>query len=141
MDYPMDWPDLLPSLVQAIETPNGDERLVHDRALEMLYEVLYELSTRFLSASRRQFTQVAPRIFQTVANIYVTYTARTVAALAASQTGDELETEMRIASDCVKCLRILMVSGIRDVHKYDETKVTKRAFVGAERELVLIRRR
>ncbi|KAI9484881.1 armadillo-type protein [Zychaea mexicana] len=129
MDYPMEWPDLLPSLVQAIETPSGDERLIHDRALEMLYEVLHELSTRFLSASRRQFAEVAPRIFQTVANVYVTYTATTVSTLSTSasssldqQAAAVLLTEMEIASACVKCLRILMVSGIRDVHKYDETK-------------------
>ncbi|KAI9261423.1 armadillo-type protein [Phascolomyces articulosus] len=123
MDYPMEWPDLLPSLVQIIETPSGNERLIHDRAFEMLYEILHELSTRFLSASRRQFAQVAPRIFQTVANMYVTYTTNTVSTLSA-QTADPaiLLTELEIVSACIKCLRILMVSGIRDVHKYDETK-------------------
>ncbi|KAI7849043.1 armadillo-type protein [Circinella umbellata] len=124
MDYPMEWPDLLPSLVQIIETPNGDERLIHDRAFEMLYEVLHELSTRFLSASRRQFAQVAPRVFQTVANAYVNYTSNTISSLSSSTTSDPstLLTELGIVSACVKCLRILMVSGIRDVHKYDETK-------------------
>ena len=90
----------------------------------MLYEVLHELSTRFLSASRRQFAQVAPRVFQTVANVYVNYTSNTVSSLSSSSTSDSsiLLTELAIVSACVKCLRILMVSGIRDVHKYDETK-------------------
>lgn len=35
------------------------------------------------------------------------------------------EIELQITASCIKCLRILMVSGIKDVHKYDETKVCR----------------
>lgn len=93
----------------------------------MLYEVLQELSTRLLSAGRRQFAEIAPRVFQTVANSYVAYTSRTIQNVFNTASGiyarDDLMTEMGIVSASVKCLRILMVSGIKDVHKYDETKV------------------
>ncbi|KAI9322643.1 armadillo-type protein, partial [Dichotomocladium elegans] len=125
LDYPMEWPELLPSLIQAIEAPhveNEDQlRIIHDRAFEMLYEVLLELSTRLLSAGRRQFAEIAPRVFQTLANGYVTYTNSTINKLTAG-VQDHLQIELGIAAMSVKCLRIVMVSGIRDVHKYDETK-------------------
>ncbi|ORZ00705.1 armadillo-type protein [Syncephalastrum racemosum] len=122
IDYPMEWPDLLPSLIQAIESTQGDqEMLVHDRALEILVEVLQELSTRLLSAGRRQFTEVAPRVFQTAANLYVAYTTRILDAFG-RKTNATTALELEIVATVIKCLRILMVNGIRDVHKYDETK-------------------
>ncbi|KAI9008994.1 armadillo-type protein [Phycomyces nitens] len=133
LDFPNEWPELLPTLIQAIETTssgdNEQSRIIHDRALSMLYEVLSELSTRLLSAGRKQFAALAPRTFQTIAQVYATYTERTIAYMtninliadpsAKARTIEELE----ITSTCLKCLRILMVSGIRDVHKYDETKL------------------
>ncbi|KAL0090724.1 armadillo-type protein [Phycomyces blakesleeanus] len=134
LDFPNEWPELLPTLIQAIETTssgnNEQSRIIHDRSLSMLYEVLSELSTRLLSAGRKQFASIAPRTFQTIAQVYATYTERTIAymaniqaiitdSVAKARTIEELE----ITSMCLKCLRILMVSGIRDVHKYDETKM------------------
>lgn len=95
--------------------------LVHDRALEILVEVLQELSTRLLSAGRRQFAEIAPRVFQTAANLYVAYTSRILAAFE-RETNATTALELEIVATVIKCLRILMVNGIRDVHKYDETK-------------------
>lgn len=148
MDYPRDWlvfyvaedisvsnlspsrPDVLPQLVQSVEAPdttNDQEiKIVHDRAFEMLYEVLLGLSSRPLSAARKQFAEVAPRVFQTAANAYVIYTKSTIQELsklsASINSTESLSLELNIATMCVKCLRILLVNGIRDVHKYDETK-------------------
>ncbi|KAJ8660085.1 hypothetical protein O0I10_004314 [Lichtheimia ornata] len=126
MDYPLEWADLMPTLIQVIEDPGANSeahlRLIHDRTFEMLYEVLYELSTRLLSSGRRQFAEVAPRIFQTVAATYDNYTSNTISELIKGAMAN-LELELNIVSMCVKCLRILLVSGIHDVHKFDETKM------------------
>lgn len=101
-------------------------RLIQYRILEILSEVLSELSTRLLSSGRKQFAEIAPSIFQAVAQIYVLYVDRTIVKLTQlSDSGDALLIELDIVSICVKCLRILMVSGIKDVHKYNETRVRK----------------
>ncbi|CAO3662719.1 hypothetical protein CU097_009870 [Rhizopus azygosporus] len=108
IDYPHQWPDLLSSLLKIIS--NADNSVVHHHALETLYEVLAELSTRLLASGRKQFAEIAPELFQVVAQIYMAYVQK------------QKEIELQITASCIKCLRILMVSGIKDVHKYDETK-------------------
>lgn len=102
-------------------------RLIQYRILEILSEVLSELSTRLLSSGRKQFAEIAPSIFQAVAQIYVVYVDRTIVKLSQLNRnidGEALLIELDIVGICVKCLRILMVSGIKDVHKYNETRVT-----------------
>ncbi|KAG1293137.1 hypothetical protein G6F66_006356 [Rhizopus arrhizus] len=119
LDYPQEWPDLLSILIQTIV--NANNVLVHDRALETLYEVLAELSTRLLSAGRKQFASIAPNLFQAVSQVYMGYVEKTFSGLQ-QQHDDQLLVELDITLTCIKCLRILMVSGIKDVHKYDETR-------------------
>ncbi|KAI9481256.1 MAG: armadillo-type protein [Benjaminiella poitrasii] len=131
LDYPREWPELLSTMIQTLSNTNSTNeeyaRLVHYRALEMLSEVLSELSTRLLSAGRKQFSEVAPLVFQAVAQIYLMYVDRTLSQLMNSSqvnlNESSLLVELNIVSICVKCLRILTVSGIKDVHKYDETRV------------------
>jgi hypothetical protein len=99
-------------------------RLTHHRAVETLSEVLSELSTRLLTSGRRQFAEMAPSVFQAVARIYVAYADISIAMFnneSLDQTA--ITVTLDIISICVRCLRILMVSGIKDVHKYNETKV------------------
>lgn len=119
---------MLSTLIQSLETANisneDHARLIHHRLLETLSEVLSELSTRLLSSGRKQFADIAPNIFQAVAQVYVVYVERCIMK-SSTQTADveALLVELDIVMTCVKCLRILMVSGIRDVHKYNETRV------------------
>ncbi|CAO3633200.1 unnamed protein product [Mucor fragilis] len=112
--------------MEAASTHNPDNaHLIHSRVLETLSEVLQELSTRLLSSGRRQFAEIAPTIFQAVAQIYVVYVDRTINKLQQINNSVDQEAlleELNIVGTCVKCMRILMVSGIRDVHKYDETR-------------------
>lgn len=101
-------------------------RLIHHRVLETLSEVLTELSTRLLSSGRKQFAEIAPNIFQAVAQVYVAYVDRAISKIsnqAEIATPEALLIELDIVTTCVKCLKVLMVNGIRDVHKYNETRV------------------
>ncbi|CAO3653619.1 unnamed protein product [Mucor hiemalis] len=131
LDYPRDWPNLLSTLIQSMENANVSNedhaRLIHHRLLEVLSEVLSELSTRLLSSGRKQFADIAPNIFQAVAQVYVVYVDRCITKTSTQVTNVEaLLVELDIVMTCIKCLRILMISGIRDVHKYNET----RTFIG-----------
>ncbi|KAI8368385.1 armadillo-type protein [Choanephora cucurbitarum] len=130
LDYPRDWPDLLSTLVQSIQTlqVNNEDyaRLVHHRTLQVLGEVLSELSTRLLSAGRKQFAEIAPDVFQAVAQVYMVYVDRTlpkISQLSVNVDHESLLLELDLITTCIKCLRLLMVHGIRDVHKYNETRV------------------
>ncbi|KAI7866310.1 armadillo-type protein [Mucor mucedo] len=130
IDYPRDWPDLLSNLILSMETNTSTDqdhtRLIHHRVLETLSEVLTELSTRLLSSGRKQFAEIAPTIFQSVAQIYLPYVERTISKISSSgqfnASEDSLLMELEIVATCVKCLKVLMVNGIRDVHKYNETR-------------------
>lgn len=129
-------PELLTSLIEGIKTPGSDANavIIHHRCLETMYEVLSELSTRVLSSGRRQFAELAPPTFQVIANVYVAYVEQTIPQLMellSSHTTSSLELQcgavpngLEVLAICIRCLRILMVSGIRDVHKFDETKVS-----------------
>lgn len=122
-------------MIQSLETANisneDHARLIHHRLLETLGEVLSELSTRLLSSGRKQFADIAPNIFQAVAQVYVAYVERCILKTS-TQIADleALLVELDIVMTCVKCLRILMVSGIRDVHKYNETRVCITTILG-----------
>ncbi|KAI8086750.1 armadillo-type protein [Halteromyces radiatus] len=131
LDFPTQWPQLLTSLIQGIETPGTDTNaiIIHHRCLETMYEVLSELSTRVLASGRRQFAQLAPHTFQVIANVYLIYVNRIISQLVDllnQPTGQRISSmeldAFEILAICIRCLRILMVSGIRDVHKFDETK-------------------
>lgn len=119
---------MLSTLIQSMETTAASDpdhvRLIHHRVLETLGEVLTELSTRLLSSGRKQFAEIAPNIFQTVAQVYVGYVDSTIRNLSNQiENTDAVLVELDIVATCVKCLKVLMISGIRDVHKYNETKV------------------
>ncbi|CEP19483.1 hypothetical protein [Parasitella parasitica] len=129
LDYPRDWPDLLTNLIRLMDTASAQDpneaHSIHSRILETLSEVLSELSTRLLSSGRQQFAQISPTIFQAVAQIYVVYVDRTIIHLQqinGNMNQEGLLEELNIVATCVKCMRVLMVSGVRDVHKYDETR-------------------
>lgn len=107
-------------------TPNNtldQTRLIHHRVLETLSEVLTELSTRLLSTGRKQFAEIAPNIFQAVAQVYIGYVDRTILSFSTQSYNESVLMELEIVATCVKCLKVLMISGIRDVHKYNETRV------------------
>ncbi|CAO3624655.1 unnamed protein product [Cunninghamella echinulata] len=122
IDFPLQWPDLIDSLLHGIESSTNNEGavLIHHRCLETLYEVLNELSSRVLASGRRQFAELAPRTFQVIANVYMIYVNQSLTNLEQHQIADI--NGLEVVTLCIRCLGVLMVSGIRDVHKFDETK-------------------
>ncbi|KAI8889138.1 ARM repeat-containing protein [Backusella circina FSU 941] len=144
LDYPREWPNLLSDLILAMDSVPMDNqnyaRLVHHRTLETLSEVLSELSTRLLTSGRKQFAEIAPSIFQAVARIYVAYADMSISMFNDTSLDQAaIAITLDIISICVRCLRILMVSGIKDVHKYNETKTFLEISLGHLERYVNIR--
>lgn len=59
-----------------------------------------------------------------IASVYMIYVNQSLSNLEQHKFIDI--NGLEVVALCIKCLRILMVSGIRDVHKFDETKVIKK---------------
>lgn len=57
LDCPQNWPELIPTLSNAI-TLSGDDSLIHNRALLVLYHVVKVLVSKRLAADKRLFNEV-----------------------------------------------------------------------------------
>lgn len=59
-DYPREWPELFPSLIQKLQIP---DTLITQRVYLVLNQVLKELSTKRLGIDQRQFAEVSSQLF------------------------------------------------------------------------------
>ncbi|KAF9104894.1 Importin-11 [Mortierella sp. AM989] len=113
-DFPMEWPDLLSTLLDIIRSSTSNEsdpraRLIQQRSLYTLHLVVKGLISKTLAAGRRQFQQAAPELFSNVVNIYVRY----VDQLFASNTTniESLSGCLETSHLALKCLRRVVVHG------------------------------
>ncbi|KAF8929972.1 Importin-11, partial [Haplosporangium bisporale] len=78
LDFPLEWPDLLTTLLEIVRNSTANEsdpraRLVQQRSLYTLHLVVKGLISKTLAAGRKQFQQVAPDLFTDIVAIYVRY--------------------------------------------------------------------
>ncbi|KAF9097464.1 hypothetical protein BGX29_008072 [Mortierella sp. GBA35] len=116
-DFPMEWPDLLSTLLDIVRTSTANEsdpraRLVQQRSLYTLHLVVKGLISKTLASGRKQFQQAAPELFTNVVNIYVRY----VDMLFASNTTniESLSGCLETSHMALKCLRRVVVHGFPD---------------------------
>ncbi|KAI1312607.1 Importin-11 [Mortierella claussenii] len=114
IDFPMEWPDLLLTLLEIVRSSTASEsdpraRLVQQRSLYTLHLVVKGLISKTLASGRRQFQQAAPDLFSNVVNIYVRY----VDMLFASNTTniESLSGYLETSHMALKCLRRVVVHG------------------------------
>ncbi|KAF9933041.1 hypothetical protein FBU30_006717 [Linnemannia zychae] len=113
-DFPMEWPDLLSTLLDIVRTSTANEsdpraRLVQQRSLYTLHLVVKGLISKTLAAGRKQFQQAAPELFTNIVNIYIRY----VDMLFASNTTniESLSGCLETSHMALKCLRRVVVHG------------------------------
>ncbi|KAF9282312.1 hypothetical protein BGZ68_006073 [Mortierella alpina] len=117
IDFPLEWPDLLTTLLDIVRTSTANEsdpraRLVQQRSLYTLHLVVKGLISKTLAGGRKQFQMVAPDLFSKVVNIYVRY----VDLLFASNTTniESLSGCLETSHMALKCLRRIVVHGFPD---------------------------
>ncbi|KAF9954158.1 hypothetical protein BGZ70_010643 [Mortierella alpina] len=117
IDFPLEWPDLLTTLLDIVRTSTANEsdpraRLVQQRSLYTLHLVVKGLISKTLAGGRKQFQMVAPDLFSNVVNIYVRY----VDLLFASNTTniESLSGCLETSHMALKCLRRIVVHGFPD---------------------------
>lgn len=70
IDYPLDWPDVLTSLIKILRTANESNQPHLRRGMLMLLQVVKELSTARLRSSQVRLQSVAPELVFLLSDIY-----------------------------------------------------------------------
>ena len=70
IDYPLDWPDVLTSLIKILRTANQSNQLHLRRGMLILLQVVKELSTARLRTSQTRLQSVAPEMVFLLSEIY-----------------------------------------------------------------------
>ncbi|TPX38440.1 hypothetical protein SeMB42_g06738 [Synchytrium endobioticum] len=142
-DYPNEWPDLLLVLMRTLQataspqSPGADahqvtihNRLVQQRALYTLHQVIKALCSKKLPASQRMLEQHSPEIFQYVSAIFyerLNHVMNMIPLLlqnlshASGNLYNDVESAMCTAFFALKGLRRLLCYGFPDFEQNPET--------------------
>ena len=117
IDAPDHWPQLLPSLMAGREAAAP---LVQLRALSATLLVLKELVKKRMPVAVRQLGQLAPALFSGIHALWLHHTEAFVSgcsgqiqAAASASLGPELQTHLQFSVVALRCLRLILVHGLR----------------------------
>jgi hypothetical protein len=110
IDYPKDWPDALPSLINTVRTAPRPAQLYG--ALLLLLRVIKELSTARLRRHQESLKEVTPELVQLLGGLYTDNVAYWVEFLTQGR-GDEDDADyaMQNSLTSFKLLRRLLING------------------------------
>ncbi|KAF9360714.1 hypothetical protein BGX34_007599 [Mortierella sp. NVP85] len=114
IDFPLEWPDLLNSMLDIVRSSTANEsdpraRLVQQRSLYALHLIVKGLISKTLAAGRKQFQQVAPDLFSNVVNIYVRFVDQLFTSNSTSV--ENLSGYLETSHLALKCLRRVVIHG------------------------------
>ncbi|KAG0002348.1 hypothetical protein BGZ65_002719 [Modicella reniformis] len=114
IDFPLEWPDLLNTILEIVRSSTANEsdpraRLVQQRSLYTLHLIVKGLISKTLAAGRKQFQQAAPELFTNVVNIYLRYVDQLFASNSANI--ESLSGCLETSRMALKCLRRVVVHG------------------------------
>ena len=112
IDYPLDWPDVLTSLIRILRTANQSNQLYLRRGMLILLQVVKELATARLRKSQTSLQSVTPEIVFLLNEIHTQKVEQWVAFL--NGNGDDEGGAMEAMESslfAIKILRRLLISG------------------------------
>jgi hypothetical protein len=112
IDYPLDWPDVLTSLIKALRTANEWNQLHLRRGMLMLLQVVKELATARLRKSQTSLQSVTPEIVFLLSEAYTQKVSHWMAFL--NGNGDDeggAIDAMENSLFAIKILRRLLIVG------------------------------
>lgn len=112
IDYPLDWPDVLTSLIKILRTANQTNQMHLQRGMLILLQVVKELSTARLRTSQVRLQSVAPEIVFLLSEIYQEKVSKWVGFLGGNgdDEGGAIDA-MESSLFAIKILRRLLISG------------------------------
>lgn len=118
IDYPNDWPDVIPSIINVTRSARTESALALSGALQVLLRVVKELATARLRRSQTALQAVTPELVQLLGEIYTERTAAWQQFFARGGSGDEDEADyyMQNSLTALKILRRLVTVGYEHPH-------------------------
>lgn len=117
VDYPNDWPDVLPTIINVTRSSKGTNPLHLSGSLQVLLRVVKELGTARLRRSQTALQAVTPELIQLLGEIYTETTAYWQEFLMKGR-GDEDDADYAMKNSLValKILRRLVTVGYENPH-------------------------
>lgn len=118
IDYPRHWPQALPQLIEALRASKSSNPGHLYGALQILLQVVKEMSTARLRTSQTALQSVTPEIVYVLGEIYAERTPVWEEFFKSSR-GDEDDADMAMLSSlmALRILRRLLISGYESPHK------------------------
>lgn len=110
IDCPKDWPELFPTLLQAIES---NDRLIQLRALLMLHHVVKTLSSKRLAIDRKFFQDFTANIYNFILNLWNNFTEAFLRDINNNCGADVITENLEKALLTLRVLRKLTVHGFK----------------------------
>lgn len=118
-DYPKEWPELFPSLIQKIQSADA---LTTQRVYMVLSQVLKELSTKRLAVDQRNFAEITSQLFdytwhhwhndtQVLLKEFSSFMSNPEGHLSLSESGQVLQLTCERWIFCLKALRRMLKFG------------------------------
>ncbi|KAL1492056.1 hypothetical protein ABEB36_012554 [Hypothenemus hampei] len=112
-DCPKEWPELLPTLIQAVES---SETLIQHRALLILHHVVKAIASKRLMGDRRQFQEFTIQIFNYVFNLWNNLSENFIQSVMHGQDFQLAQIHLEKALLTLRILRKLSVFGFFKPH-------------------------
>lgn len=112
LDVPKEWPELLPALVQAVQT---EDSLVQHRALLVLHHVIKSLASKRLAADRRVFHDLIEELLPFLLPIWQHHHGNIIQIFRSGQLADEAQITSIIEKSVLvlKVIRKAIIHGLR----------------------------
>lgn len=138
-DFPKEWPELLPALVQAVQ---AHDSLVQHRALLVLHHVIKSLASKRLGADRRVFHDMTEELLPFLLPIWHTYHGQIVQIFANGQTQDEAQITPIIEKSVLvlKVIRKAIVHGLRKPCENENAMVLVKSLIDQIRVVLPFRK-
>ncbi|CAH1127188.1 unnamed protein product [Ceutorhynchus assimilis] len=117
IDCPKEWPELFPTLLQAVESTDS---LVQHRALLTLLHVVKTFASKRLAGDKRQFQEFTNQIFGYIFTLWNNFTDSFVQSVMQSASPQEVQVYLEKALLTLKILRKLAVFGYFKPHTSKE---------------------
>ncbi|KAL0270682.1 UNVERIFIED_CONTAM: hypothetical protein PYX00_008008 [Menopon gallinae] len=134
-DYPREWPELVPKLV---EITKNDDLLMKHRGLLVLYHVIKTLSTKLLVEDRKMFQCLAGDIFSFVLGLWNNNFENFF--LQVQNNDPQYHGTLERALLSLKTLRKLIIRGFQHPHQYPDVVLFIRDIFDRARRLLYFRK-
>ncbi|CAH1959457.1 unnamed protein product [Acanthoscelides obtectus] len=114
MDWPREWPNVFPTLLQGIESSNG---MVQHRSLLTLHHVVKAVASKRLAGDKRLFQEFTSNIYTFILNLWNGFNETFIQNVVNNAAGDVVFASLEKALLTLRVVRKLTVFGFHKPHE------------------------